>query len=159
MSTHWYNQQKTYYAKRLKKVNPFFPENRVVFMERDERHAGPDNPRGDLVVSEGRTFRAYPTPALKRLVGTLVEEVRPGADSRAAHAPAPDSIAALLDDEGLVAVLERHGVDTVPVLVEYWVKGRLDDVKGIGQARKAKIRSALLEAGLIRVDAEDLDGE
>ncbi len=156
MSAHWYDQQKTYYAKRLKKMNPFFPENRVIFFERDERHAGPNNLRGHLVIAEGRTFRAYPTPAIKRLVGTLIEEVSAGAAPRATHVPAPDSITAIIDDEGLVAVLERHGVDTVPVLVEHWVSGRLDDVKGIGAARKAKLRSALLEGGFIRVDAEDL---
>lgn len=159
MSTHWYDQQKTYRARRRKKVNPFFPKNRVILLERDERHATPENPHGDLLVAEGRVFRAYPTPAIKKLVGTAVDELPAGARTKTSFEPAPDAITSIIDDEGLVAVLERQGIDTTPVLVEHWVSGRLDDVKGIGAARKAKIQSALLEAGLIRVDPEDLDRE
>lgn len=159
MSNHWYDQQKTYRARRRKKVNPFFPENRVVFAERDERHAQPGNPFGHLVVAEGRTFRAYPTPGIKRLLGTAIDEMEPGAGPKSSLALSPDAITTILDDEGLVGVLDRHGIDTVPELVEQWVTGRLDGVRGIGEARKAKIRSALLAAGLIRVDDSDLDRE
>lgn len=157
MSTAWYGQQKTYYAKRLKKANPFHPENRVILLERDERHATPENPRGILVVSEGRTFRAYPTAAVKRLVGISIEEVKPGAAKSRGTDLAPDAITSILDDEALVRVLSGEGLETVPELVERWVSGRLDSVHGIGAARKAKIRSALLEAGLIKVDADELD--
>lgn len=157
MGSAWYSQQKTYYAKRLKKFDPFQPENRVILLERNERHATPKNPRGDLLVSEGRTFRAYPTAAVKKLVGTLIEEVKDGAPAPANDEVAPDAITSILDDEGLVRALDGVGVDTVPELLERWVSGQLDNVKGIGEARKAKIRSALFEAGLIKVDPEGSD--
>jgi hypothetical protein len=60
--------------------------------------------------------------------------VKPGA-SKASHEPAPDSITAILDDEGLVRLLEKQGIDTVPVLVEYWVSGKVDSIERIGEAQ------------------------
>lgn len=153
----WEAQHKTFYAKRLKKVNPHFPENRVILLERDERHATSDNPLGELLISEGRTFRAYPTPAIKRLIGTAIEEVDPRKPASTSAEPAPDAITTILDDEKLVAFLQKAGVDTIPDLVDWWVSGRIDGLQGFSEARKARVRSALLAYGLIKVDGDELD--
>ena len=130
-------------AKRKRRFDPERPENRVVLWDRDRRHPG-----GQAFLAEGDTADVYPTAAVKKKLGTELEEVSSG-DNVDRAAIDDDALGSLGLDGPLVATLQKGGIDSVTELLDAYKDNEFEKFPGVGEKRVEVIRVALAEADLI----------